>query len=804
MLTDTSPYARSAANLRENGYHVLPVGPGTKVPGSWRGGTWSPMPGWAKFCDAMPPEFVHDGWERWPDAGICIAHGKVIGLDLDTDRQDVAQALHRAVTPPDVRRRGAKGWLGYYRPGAGLDGLSARVRWYDADGGIVVELLLHGTQSVLPPTIHPGTGKPYVWTTPETLEGTDVASLQEFCGADLAALDREFAAIGVTRQAPRRVQAHDYVRPVATDHDLEKPFGRSINDRALEPSALDQWWPAMGLPKTRQRCAGAWEAVPSWRGSGSGRSLHDRNPNLKAGRGGIVDFGADRSYTPVDVVMAWRDCSFEAAVEWLTPYLRPEEGAGVVALEMATAAREVVAAEPVAVAASRDIWEPMPVFTGARSFGRITPAVRMTEAEYRLTIPAEVGEFPIKAFGATCPGLLGHVAEYLDAASVTATQAGGLAVALPLLGAIMGRAYESPTGLRTNVYSVTLGGSGSGKTSLVKPAKELLRLAKADHVLGADRLKSGSGVLKMLEPEQPKILFLDEFGHMLKGMSSPGAGVHYRDIITEFTALYSAANTIFCGSAYATQETRTIDCPHLCLFGMATPDQFWDAFGSGALEDGSVARYLVFPIGETAPKEPDESGSGMVAEGMEAVLAAIAGRVRGNLGRPEVCSVPMVPGAERARLALIKTMDACARYAEEAAVKGAMAILRRVAENAAKIALISAVGRDPVAPSISEEDFAIGHALARWSAVTMVANVASHIADNQYERDVNAVERRIEAAGPGGVMKGKLFDSLRTIRKRDKQEILEGLEDAGKVVSERSEGSMKPGWRVVHRKFRPE
>jgi hypothetical protein len=96
----------------------------------------------------------------------------------------------------------------------------------------------------------------------------------------------------------------------------------------------------------------------------------------------------------------------------------------------------------------------------------------------------------------------------------TATEAGALAVALPVLGAVMGRAFATPSNLRTNILSVALGGSVSGKTSLVNPAKELLRLAGVPEVIGQDRIASGSGLLRMLTVEPRRICFLDEFGHL--------------------------------------------------------------------------------------------------------------------------------------------------------------------------------------------------------------------------------------------------------------------------------------------------
>ena len=172
-----------------------------------------------------------------------------------------------------------------------------------------------------------------------------------------------------------------------------------------------------------------------------------------------------------------------------------------------------------------------------------------------------------------CPGVLGEVAAYIDEASATATEAGALAVALPVLGAVMGRAFATPSNLRTNILSVALGGSGSGKTSLVNPAKELLRLAGVPEVIGQDRIASGSGLLRMLTVEPRRVCFLDEFGHLLQQIGAPGAGIHSRQILTELTKLYSDAGTLYTGTAYAGREPEPIDCPHLCLFGMATPEQ---------------------------------------------------------------------------------------------------------------------------------------------------------------------------------------------------------------------------------------
>ena len=107
--------------------------------------------------------------------------------------------------------------------------------------------------------------------------------------------------------------------------------------------------------------------------------------------------------------------------------------------------------------------------------------------------------------------------------------------------------------------------------------------------------------------------------------------------------------------------------------------------------------------------------------------------------------------------------------------------LRRVAENAQRIALISAVGRDPQSPVIEMRDFDIGHALARWSATTMIHNIASHIADNQTERDVNDVERFIQESGERGRTWNDVQRKFRRVKARDLKEIYESLEREGSI-----------------------
>lgn len=761
MLTETSPYHRAAANLREQGYHVLPAMPGAKVPGQFKGGTWSPMPGWAKYCDAQPPEFIHDQWERWPEAGVCVAHGRVIGLDLDTDRRDVAEALHRAVEAPSVRRRGQKGWLGYYRPGNGLDELTARVRWYDEKSDSrspVVELLLHGTQSVLPPTIHPGTGQPYRWLTEDSLEDVGIDDLPTFGGDQLAALEREFGKIGLTRQAPRTVRSGAIEYPSGSN-DLEKPIGRSINDRAMEPAAVDRWFPAMGLPKTRQRGPGAWEGVATWRGSNSGRPVGERNPNLKVVPTGIRDFGSDEPFTPINLVCRWKgidtETGFAEAAEWLNQFIRQEVGAKPADIlrdiedttkattktpDLAYAAEDV---EPSARSASR--------FTRRKS-GRPKPKALepTTQAEFRDAFPAEVPPFPVQDYEADLTGLLREATLYIDESANMRSEQGAFGAALSALGVIMGRMVEvSETGLRTNIYLINTADSGAGKSSaMTAMAKMMTRCGVDDRLAGSD-FTSGSAILKELGGANvPQLFNVDEFGDVIRRVLAPRAASHERDIGRILKDMYSAASGTYRGKAYATEARQDIIEPHLCLYGVSTHEAFWESIDGRSFSDGLLARFIMIPIGATETQTPDLERGAMVADMVTDMIASC--KSSGNLGGTMCQGVRFAPGIWEQWMSDRKLFQRHAERATRMKLPGAPSIIQRICENAMKIAMISAMGRRPLEPEIEAEDYDLGLDVAHWSAIYMIAAIDRYYVENASHRDLNRVREFIEAAGPEG------------------------------------------------------
>ena len=75
--------AQIGASLVDQGYPILPIQPGTKKPGVFSLGVWQDYPKWSRHCTRDTTENEVSVWGDWPGAGIGIAAGRVIGIDID-------------------------------------------------------------------------------------------------------------------------------------------------------------------------------------------------------------------------------------------------------------------------------------------------------------------------------------------------------------------------------------------------------------------------------------------------------------------------------------------------------------------------------------------------------------------------------------------------------------------------------------------------------------------------------------------------------------------------------------------------
>ena len=254
-----------------------------------------------------------------------------------------------------------------------------------------------------------------------------------------------------------------------------------------------------------------------------------------------------------------------------------------------------------------------------------------------------------------------------------------------------------------------------------------------------------------------------------------------------------AAGGIFLDAEYANRdgsnERRGIVQPCLCVYGTTTPLHFWGALQGAHVVDGSLARFLILPSDEDYPDENLASGMRQppraLIDGLKLVVAG-GGRAAGNLaGRtagPETALDPMtVPMAEDARDRFRGLSAEITAELRAAAGTPFTAILARIGENASKLALIVAVGRDPVAPVIGLEDAVWAIDFVRHYARRTIDAVERHVADTETEANVKRIKEIIRLAGAKGITKSELTRASQWLRARDRDDILLTLIESGDV-----------------------
>ena len=111
------------------------------------------------------------------------------------------------------------------------------------------------------------------------------------------------------------------------------------------------------------------------------------------------------------------------------------------------------------------------------------------------------------------------------------------------------------------------------------------------------------------------------------------------------------------------------------------------------------------------------------------------------------------------------------------------AILARIGEIAMKLALIVAVGKDPVAPVIAIDDADWAIAFVRHYAQRAMEAVDRHVADTETEAHLKRLRELIRAAGAKGITKSELTRGSQWLKSRDRDDIIQTLIESGDVTT---------------------
>ena len=756
-MTNKNYMAQLGATLVDRGFPILPIQPNTKKPGLYKLGEWHEYPKWSRHCERDTTENEVDIWGNWPEAGIGIAAGRVIGIDIDVlaslavAMEIEALAKRMLGDTPAVRIGHAPKRLLVYRavqPFAGFKYPPIEVL------GMGQQFIAYG--------VHPDTGQPYSWP---------VSTLADLSPEDLPAITeaqaREFA-----KEAYQLIPA-----------DL-RPKTLGVGLRANMESA--------NLPEQR----GTFEAVED-------ALIHILNADLDydswirigmAFKGALADEGwplferwsqSSQKYDAKTTARSWRS------------FAPQRIGAGTI-YKLALDNGWIPAAD---MQINGEI-----VMNGHHPAREMLNALQSNDPI--VLEPAEVSLPPPKPMPAGWDQVGGVIADLMTLMAATAKRPQpvlALGASLCAIGALMGRKYRTESNIRSNLYVVGIAESGAGKNHSRIVINELFRKANLLQYLGGNKIASGSGLLTAIQ-RQPAILFqLDEFGMFLSAAADRKRSPRYVcEILDLMTELYTTSGTTYFGVEYASTQHnnahRAIHQPCACIYGTTTPLHFWQALQASNVADGSLARFLIMESEDDFPDSNEAFGVIDPPQDLIDKLILIhqgGGKLNGNLtdvgAIDEVLIDPrIVPMTPKARDTFRQLDQELVGRLRTSRGTGYSSILARIEENATKLALIRAVSRDPVDPQIEDHDAEWGIKLSRHCAELTIREASARVSENQVESHHKRAMQILRDAGKAGMTKTEFTRRTQFMDHRQRDGVLRTLSEAGLIEATTLQNKGRP------------
>ena len=745
MNSNPSPFAAAYQQLIANGYSVLPIAPDSKAPSEFRAGKWLPMKGWERFRHDPADPMTLSNWAGWPYANIGILTGTkatathmVAAVDYDTDDPDILADLESALPPSSVRKRGRRGYTAFYLVPIGTKGFRTPA----------VELLTDTRQTVIPGSIHPDTGRPYFWMGQQTLLNTPVHELPPLSEDHLQRLIEQ---VEVSTKKPVKVAE---ISPLIELPENEQKFGRVLNNAAY--ANLDRWVPDLGLLKCERTQTGAYKAVAHWRPSSTGRLLSERDPNLSIMPGrGAKDFGTGDSYTAIDLVMHALDISLDDAVKFLTSRL----GIGTERFEVPKIEFEQpdkASGHAQKFPQGNDLIVVAPETGGSiETMPAVTKGAVPANAE-----KPELGEIPEALLYPD--GLLGELIDYIVDGARRPSRLLALGPALGIIGTILGQAVQGPTGSATHLYIIGLAPSGAGKDHPLQAIYRILSAANLRSLIGPSEFFSMSSVINFVQRKTLSICAMDEVGAWLKRLSNKNASNHEQGISKILRSLWGIKFDNYMTPEWAGRPAVEIVNPALSIYGVSTPQEFFEGLKGADIRNGFLNRFLVFSTNmKSIDREPLHDGE--VPQELALKLATLRNQLLQitDADKPLPIGAPRLPkqvvwnGGRPIWEALVKELD---KIEEDPEIGPFFA---RTGEIAIRLATIHAVGCGRM--EVEETDMRWGRDLAMWSASNLATAALGHIAENEFQGYFNTLLEAIRQA-PNGlprkevhrVVKGRL------------------------------------------------
>lgn len=359
---------------------------------------------------------------------------------------------------------------------------------------------------------------------------------------------------------------------------------------------------------------------------------------------------------------------------------------------------------------------------------------------------------------------------------------------LAALGAVFGRRYASPMDTRTNIYTVGVAKTGSGKDRSRKYIKELMFKAKLESYIGGDSIVSGSGLMTLVSNKPSSIMHLDEFGMLLQEIKNKNSASHMKACAKTLTELYSSSSSVYYGAQYADAERKAIKIynPNLCIYGTTTLESYVAAMDRAVISSGELNRYIIIKPENDCPARvgiPTRTRpTQRLIDAWEVLTPLFGGQ------NPEIEMDTKTVTWQFLDDRIFKM--SCYQDSKTDADAITSALWARYVENVIKVAMIIAIARDMERPNIEGCDLDVAELIVGRSVEFMCSLATDHMSDSPHEKDCNRVIQILKRHGKK-MSKEILTDKTRDMDKRQRDNALMSLEERGAISIEKDESTLR-------------
>lgn len=403
-------------------------------------------------------------------------------------------------------------------------------------------------------------------------------------------------------------------------------------------------------------------------------------------------------------------------------------------------------------------------------------------------------------------GVMCDIAAWSARSARTVQPAFDLCTALAACSSVLARDFICD-GSHTNLYTVAVGPSGSGKENALRTVNKIIDAYDPDRRAG--KPASDTSVLTVMGRNPASTFVMDELGEVLQGVFSAKAANHQARIGTVFMDLFTKGGETYRGTEYAIQDSKKANgrertdlfspCPS--IFGATTAVTLFKGMSSDVIGSGFFPRIMYFRAPDKIPMpnfgRKDEPMPASVCAWLAAIKTRVAAHVaeikeKGDLiGTANHQYLPInVPYSsaaillvQEAQMEIVDRRNACVDDLEST-------MLTRIVENASRVALTLALAADPWAVEISAEHFKTALTIVTNAMYAFTADIRSELHESPHAKiEVKAYDyiKGYFAKHDKPVAEGTLVDRCKPYGSAplsQRQQAIKSLLAQGKITSD--------------------